>query len=229
MDSKFCTGLFEGDNANGVRLSMGLTGGDFWARVGGCRNAYRGDSGGGADEIDFTKVLAVCDIESSEIGISGVVHEADKSYLYAVRSVNCAGIEEQSLGVLERISFDAEGAIIAKTCNSVLDVTVEQVRESKARISWRYCPINEQVECTGFCVYSNGGSGEVDFVNAISSVKYTRKGVFSFESDKLVPGKWRFCVGAVSALGYERMSPEIVIEIDAGIVSGVGVIETKVI
>ncbi|MCF7956137.1 MAG: hypothetical protein K9M75_10070 [Phycisphaerae bacterium] len=222
MDAKFCAGLSEGDSANGVKLSMGITGGDFWARVGGCRNIYRSDGDGGVEEIDFSKVLAVCDIESNAIGISGVVHEAGKSYLYAVRSVNCAGFEEQSLGGLERVSFNQDGTIVGKTCNTVSDVTVDRTWESKVRISWRYCPINEQAKCVRFCVYSNGGDGEINLSEVTGSVDYSRRGVYTFESDRLDPGKWRFCVGAVSGSGYERMSPEIAVEIASIPITGGG-------
>ena len=230
MDSKFCTGLFEGDSAGGVKLSMGLTGGDFWARVGGCRNVYRGDGGGSAEEIDFSKVLAVCDIESNAIGITGIVHEAGKSYLYALRSVNCAGFEERSLGGLEKVSFDAEGAIVGKTCNAVSDVTVERTKDSQVRISWRYCPINEQEKCVGFRVYSNGGDGEIDFSEVIGSVDYNREGIYTFQSDHLDFGKWWFCVGAVAESGYERMLPEIAIDISSMPIAGGGnVIDAEVI
>jgi len=229
MDAKFHNGLSEGDSANGVKLSMGLTGGDFWARIGGCRNVYRGNADGGAEEIDFSKVLAVCDIESNPIGITGVVHEPGKSYLYAVRSVNCAGFEEQSLDGLERVSFDADGTLIGKTCNSVLDIIVEPAKESKVKISWRYCPINEQSECVKFCVYSNGGCGEINFCEVIENIIYNRLAVYTFESDMLDSGKWRFCVGAVSAAGYERMSREITVDIDSAPIADTGDIEAEVI
>lgn len=229
MDAKFHTGLFEGDSANGIKLSMGITGGDFWARISGCRNVYRGDADGGADGIDFTKVLAVCDIEVSAIGVTAVAHEADRSYIYAVRSVNCAGIEEQSLSALEKISFDGSGDIIGKMCNRVLDVRVEHVNTSKVKLSWQYCPINEQAKCVNYFVYSNGGSGDIDLSQAIGSIGYTQAGPYNFESDELVTGKWRFCVGAVSPGGFEIMSPEVAIDIDAGSIAGIDAVNAEVV
>ncbi len=229
MDAKFHTGLFEGDCANGVRLSMGITGGDFWARVGGCRNVYRGDAEGGGEEIDFTKVLAVCDIEVSSIGVTAVAHEADKSYIYAIRSVNCAGVEEQSLSAIEKISFNENGDIIGKTCNRILDLRVEHVSDSKVRLYWRYCPINEQAKCVNYFVYSNGGEGEIDHSQAIGSLSYRHAGVYVFESDELDVGKWRFCVGAQSPEGFELMSPEVAIDIDEGSIAGIDVTNVEVI
>ena len=230
MDAKFYSGLFEGDSANGVKLSMGLTGGDFWARVGGCKNVYRGDGNSGADNIDFSKVLAVSDIESNAVGVTGIVHEAGASYLYAVRSVNCAGSEEQSPGSPERISFDDDGTIIGKTCNAVSDVKIKRTGSSKVRITWRYCPANQQAECMGFRIYSNGAGGVINYCQSIGTVDYTRSRVFSFLSDILEPGKWRFCVAAVTAAGYERMSGEIAVDIEPVPISDCGsIIETEVI
>ena len=56
MDVKFFDSLFEGDSANGVKLCMGLTGGDFWPQIMGCQIIYRGNS---IEDIDFENVLAV--------------------------------------------------------------------------------------------------------------------------------------------------------------------------
>ncbi len=50
MEAKFFSGLFEGDCVNGIKLGMGLTSGDFWPRVNGCLDLYRGES---AYDIDF--------------------------------------------------------------------------------------------------------------------------------------------------------------------------------
>jgi hypothetical protein len=229
MDAKFHTGLFEGDSANGVKLSMGITGGDFWARIDGCRNVYRGNGDAGAEGIDFTKVLAVCDIEANDIGVTAVVHEAGKSYVYAVRSVNCAGVEEHSMSALEKISFNENGDIIGKVCNRVLDVCVEHIDGSKIRLSWQYCPINEQAKCVNYFVYSNGGAGEIDHSKAIGSLNYTHTGPYVFESDELASGKWRFCVGAVSPEGFELMSPEVAIDIETGSIPDVNISNVEVI
>ena len=53
MDAKFFDSLFDGDSPNGIKLCMGITGGDFWAREAGCQNLYRGAS---IDVIDFDTV-----------------------------------------------------------------------------------------------------------------------------------------------------------------------------
>ena len=92
MDAKFFDGLYEGDSPNGVKLGMGLTGGDFWSRVEGCRNLYRGE---GPFDLDFERLVAVGDIDASQI-VSDAAHEAGSVYYYVLRDVNGCGDEVHS-------------------------------------------------------------------------------------------------------------------------------------
>jgi hypothetical protein len=110
-----------------------------------------------------------------------------------------------------------------------LDVRVEHANISKAKLSWRYCPINEQAKCVNYFVYSNGGSGDIDHSQAIGTINYTQAGQYEFESDELVTGKWRFCVGAVSSEGFELMSPEVAIDIDTGSIAGVDATNAEIV
>jgi len=229
MDMKFHMGLFEGDCVNGFKLSMGITGGDFWARIGGCKNIYRSDLGETTEDIDFSKVLAVCDIDSNSVELSGMVHEKGKSYLYAVRSANCAGFEEQGLGGLEKVSFDSDGTIIGKSCNQVSDLNIDQVGSNTVRIVWRYCPINQQAECMGFNIYSDDGCGDIDYSESIGKVEYDRQRSYSLTVEVTEPAKWRFCVGAVSSAGIERMSSEISLDIVTGSICDPGDIQVQVL
>ena len=206
MDTKFYSSLFEGDSVMGARLSMGLTGGDFWARVSGCRNVYRGDADGGAEGIDFSRVLAVSDIESTDVTVSGIVHEASESYLYAVRLANRAGVEEKSFGGVVRVSFDGSEELEGDFCNGILDLSVVRMSGRRVKIRWQYSAAGQKAACDKFFVYSNAGSGRVDFTEPIGTVKYARAGEYAFESAPLVAGRWYFCVGAETAEGKERLS-----------------------
>ena len=80
MDAKFFDSLYEGDSANGVKLCLGLTGGDFWAQVAGCQNLYRGPN---AETIDFDTLLMVAGIDDKSLTVPIFTgHEADRSYVY---------------------------------------------------------------------------------------------------------------------------------------------------
>ena len=56
--------LFSGHTAKASKLGTVLTLGWFWVRVHGCTVLYRGVS---MDEIDFSNVLAVTEIDSDQI------------------------------------------------------------------------------------------------------------------------------------------------------------------
>jgi hypothetical protein len=56
MEAKFFDSLYEGDSPHGIKLGMGLTGGDFWPRIAGCQVLYRGH---GIDRIDFSNTRLI--------------------------------------------------------------------------------------------------------------------------------------------------------------------------
>ncbi len=199
MNAKFFDGLYEGDSPNGVKLGMGLTGGDFWCRVGGCRNLYRGE---GPFDVDFERLVAVGDIDAGQI-VSRAGHEAGAVYYYVLRDVNGCGDELQS-NVMVRAAFDGEGNWIEPGCNDVFDIWAGQIPGPRVRLVWYYSRADEQVECERFNVYADNGSGEIDFENASGSVSYRGKGLYSYESGVLSEGTYRFCVRCESVTGIEN-------------------------
>ena len=56
--------LFAGMSANAFKLGTVLTCGWFWPRIDGCSVLYRGDR---MDIIDFSNVLAVAEVDASQI------------------------------------------------------------------------------------------------------------------------------------------------------------------
>ncbi len=198
MDAKFFDGLYEGDSPNGVKLGMGLTGGDFWSRVAGCRNLYRGE---GPFDIDFERLVAVGDIDANQI-VSDAAHEAGAVYYYVLRHVNGCGDEVQS-SVMVRAAFDGEGNWIEPGCNDVFGIRAGQIPGPRVRLVWYYCPADEQAECERFNVYADNGSGEIDFENVSGTVAYQGKGLYSYESDVLSEGEYLFCVKCRSVNGIE--------------------------
>lgn len=195
MDTKFFDSIFEGDSANGVKLGMGLTNGDFWPRPDGCQNLYGGSS---VNTIDFDKILVVVDIEEDLIKVSGFDPEPCKTYLYILRRANCCGEEEQSMAAAVKVEFDESGNLVESCCNNILSVSAEQVEGTLAQLIWHYCPIDQQAECGRFNVYWDGGSGEIDFETAICVIDYSGPGLYYHKTDQLTESKYVFCVKAIS-------------------------------
>ena len=109
MDTKFFDGIYGGDSANGAKLGMGLTGGDFWPRVEGCCLLYRGL---GMERIDFSRILAVAGTDAIQIGPPAYVsHNSNTEYFYILRKANHCGDEEKALGAAAKVAIDADGEL----------------------------------------------------------------------------------------------------------------------
>jgi hypothetical protein len=201
MDSKFFDSLFEGDSANGVKLGMGLTGGDFWPRASGCQNLYRGES---ASAIDFDTILAVSEVDGDLIAVPAFVeHKSGASYVYVLRRVNRCGNEEWTLGAAVKVAFDDDGNLVGLMCNDIFAVTARQIEGPKVRLVWYYCNIGQGVNCGGFNVYWDNSNGVIDYENKLGAVNYVGPRYYRFETDALSEGRFQFCVRAESECGEE--------------------------
>lgn len=228
MDSKFFDGLFEGDSANGVKLCMGLTGGDFWARGLGCQNLYRGNS---IETVDFDTIVAVSEADAMSIAIANTVeHEAGAVYLYVLRRANGCGVEERSLSAAIKAAFDDQGELIGESCNDVFDVWAEQVEGLRVRLCWYYCPVGQGSACDHFDIYWDDGSGVIDYGDAVAETDHVGSGFYSYESGVLGGGRYRFCVRAVSAGEAENsLAGEVAVEMRSQAAAGMGSLGAEVL
>lgn len=118
MEAKFFSGLFEGDSPNGVKLGMGLTGGDFWSRILGCQNLYRGEV---YTDVDLERIVASVDISDDTVRVaSWFEHERLVAYRYMLRRANVCGDEERSGRAVVQVRFDEAGELVADVDSSVL-------------------------------------------------------------------------------------------------------------
>ncbi|HEG43861.1 MAG TPA: hypothetical protein ENH94_07430 [Phycisphaerales bacterium] len=201
MDTKFFDSLYEGDSANGIKLGMGITGGDFWPRISGCRNLYRGED---LPLIDWSKLINVSTSDPGSI-ISGQEHQPGEIYFYAIRLANFCGYEEHTFGAVVKVVFDDNGDLVVESgCNAIFEIKGRQVSGSVCRLTWYYAPINQSEEVAQFNVYSDGGAGEIDYDNIISTVAYSGPRYYSFDSEVLAKGVYRYCIRTVSVSGKEN-------------------------
>jgi len=202
MDAKFFNSLYEGDSANGVKLGMGLTGGDFWAQVAGCQNLYRGPN---ADDVDFDTLLVVADIDEESLSVPSFAgHQALSSYVYVLRRVNGCGDEEHTFGAAVKVSFDGQGNLIETGCNDIFALAAKQIQGPKVLLVWYYCPVSQADKCVSFNIYWDNGSGEIDYVNKLAAVDYAGSRYYSFETDVLSEERYQFCIRAESASAQEN-------------------------
>ena len=204
MDAKFFDSLYEGDSPNGVKLGMGLTGGDFWPHVAGCSVLYRGSS---MEGIDFASLLAVAEVEASEISPpSYILHNSGSIYFYVIRRANICGHEEHTLAAAVKVSVDANGELAEPQPSNVFETRAEQIDGNKIWLVWYYCPIKQQSPPACFKVYYDAGTEQIDYENPIATIGYAGRRFYSYQSDVLDGDKYLFAIRAEDAGGVENAS-----------------------
>ncbi len=228
MDSKFFDSLYEGDSANGIKLGMGLTGGDFWPRIDGCSVLYRGPA---MNLIDFTYLMAVTEMESSEISPPCYVpHDNNSTYFYVLRRINGYGYEEHTLAAAVKVSIGSSGELADPRPNDVFEAMAEQVDDSKVRIVWYYCPIEQQSLPAHFNVYCDAGTEQIDYENPISTISYASRMFYSYKSDVLDAGKYLFAIRIEDTIGTENTSLTLIrVELYSGSPAEINILSAKTI
>jgi hypothetical protein len=201
MDSKFFDGIYEGESANGCKLGMGLTGGDFWPRINGCLNFYLGED---TMIIDWDAIIDVESIDAEPVSVH-VPYDFSRTYYCAIRRANFCGNEEQAFDAVVRLVFDDNGILVEEAgCNDVFEIISKQVANSKCRLIWFFSPMDQSDGVKHFNVYSDGGTGNIDFVSPPEIVKYSEPGFYCFDTDSLAEGHYKFCIRSVTNDGKEK-------------------------
>ncbi len=186
--------LFAGQTADAFKLGTALSLGWFWMRTSGCRVLYRGLSMG---QIDFDDLLAVVNVDAESISPSDyLAHTSSMTYFYAVRCVNSCGQEERTLGAAAKVAINANGDLAAPKPNGVFALAAEQVESDKVQLLWYYCSLDQQTGPSCFKVYYDGGTGQVDFQNALAEITYVGGRFYTCRSDSLADGRYLFAVRA---------------------------------
>lgn len=194
--------LFAGMTANAFKLGTVLTLGWFWLRVAGCSILYRGENMGA---IDFANILAMADIEDSEISLpSYIQHNNSSTYFYVIRRANNCGIQEQTLAAAVKISTDTNGELVQPQPNNIFEVKAEQMDGNKIYLLWYYCPIEQKTEPVRFNVYYDAGTGQIDYQNPITAISYAGRVFYSYKSNTLDPGRYLFAIRPESIGGTEN-------------------------
>lgn len=192
MESKFLReALFGGMTSNAFKLGTVLSLGWFWQRIAGCHTVYRGQDG----NIDYDKIQAVMNLNDSQISIANQNLPANTIWHYIRRQVSDCGLESEDSPACV-VVVDSTGAMIGKTPNQPLNLTIEKLSNARLNLRWRYSKLGEEVTPTGFKIYMDSGSG-FNFASPDATVLYSRgDGVeFRWTSDPLTHGQlYRFCV-----------------------------------
>jgi hypothetical protein len=194
--------LLGGQTANGFRIGTAIFRGWFWARVKGCRLVYRG---GSMETIDFDRILAVTDADASEISLpSYLAHEPGQVYFYVVRCSNGCGRIERTLQAAVKIGIDGNGEMQEPRPNGVFGLSGGQQQDGNIEIIWQYSPIGQESPPEKMMIYSDGGTGEIDYQEPMATVQYNGRKFYRFQVSPADDGRYQFVVRAADARGNEH-------------------------
>jgi hypothetical protein len=225
MEAKFFDSLYSGDSANGVKLCMGLTGGDFWSRPAGVQLLYAGQD---SNNVDFGKITAALDMDEDCFEV--LPQPPFVQWFYVVRRVNCCGAEEKTLSASVINGIDNFNNLIKQSCNNVFITAVEQIEGDKVLLKWFYQPLHQAKEISGFGIFYDDGTGVIDYQTPIGSLKYAGRRFYRFISDSLPKANYIFCIRAVAAdSSDDGFLGQIIIQLNKQNPDGPGLLEYKVI
>jgi hypothetical protein len=215
METKFLkSALFNGMTSNAFKLGTVLTLGWFWPRVSGCTVLYRGL---GIEAIDFDNILAVDRIDASQITPPDYIgQEVGTAYFYVVHRVNSYGSEEQSLAAAVKVVINEDGDLAPAEPNDIFLVEARQVESGKAKLVWFYSPLEQESKAVCFKIYCDGGTGQVDYQNAIAVITYVGRKFYSYQTNMLQAGRYLFVIRAEDADGVDDGS---FVEVKVGIIA----------
>ncbi len=220
--------LFNGMAANALKLGTALTLGRFWVRVAGCSALYRGP---GMEQIDFEAVLAVTETDACEISPPDYLpHDNSSTYFYMVRRYNHCGYQEHTLAAATKLSLDADGELQEPLPNTIFAAKTEQVDAGKIRLTWFYCPLEQESHPSYFNIYYDNQTGQIDYENPLAEISYQGQKFYSYKSDLLEPGRYLFAIKAENATGIERnSSAHLSIEIDGTGPNAVTILQAEMV
>jgi hypothetical protein len=156
---------------------MGLTGGDFWARINGCDNLYREDVSGRQAGGD---IVGCGEHGSGQIRAASFVrHKKGGYYIYILRSCSRCGDELLTEGPFSVVHIDSAGNIISADSDRVANISARQVGEGVVRLVWYYSPLGSGDTPVSFRIHSwvQGQRGGYD--EPVCEAAYRGRGVYS--------------------------------------------------
>lgn len=204
----FKDALFAGMTSNAFRLGTVLHLGWFWPRLDGCSLLFRGT---GIENIGFDNILAIDDYDVKLIQPPTYLeHLSDNAYYYVLRRVNSAGDMELTLSAAVKVAIDDSGQLAEPQPNSIFIVKTTIVDGSRAKLIWFYCPLQQHSAVASFNIYGDNGSGTIDYINALAQIPYQGRRFYSYISEQLQLGKYRFAIRSQDSSSTEDASLNVV-------------------
>lgn len=167
--------------------------------------------------MNHEQIQDVAEIDFSQVSIKWQDLPANTIWHYKSRKVSDCGFESQDGTVIAIVMIDASGDALQAAPNPPQNLTAEAVAGGKVRLNWYYSTLNQAVNCDGFRIYMDSGSG-FDFETPTATktpdlplTKTIAGGEFDWTSDALTHGQvYKFCVRAFKTGGGETQNTDFV-------------------
>ena len=234
--------LLNGMTDLAAKLGTMLTQGWFWMRRAGCSAVYRCKDP--ACDVQNAGSVAVVAANTSQIRLpTYLAHEAGSTCYYVVRRFDCCGQQDCTTCAQVCVHIGPDGQLTAPTPNRVFDATIEtryaQSGSSSWTLRWFYWPLDQGAIPREFSIYWDGGTGEIDFANAIAVVAansrsglppYEGRTWYSYRSQPLGAGKYLFAMRAKDAGGAEGLPRALEVRIgNVGVSKGPDILEAETV
>jgi len=201
--------LFHGRTHAAFELGTVLTRGWFWARRAGCAVVYRGPS---LDEVDWTRILCVVKPGAREIALPRhLPHVAGSTECYVIRRFDHCGRQDKTLGAATRLRFASDGRLAPPSPNAIVELAAERIAEGRIRLTWIYCPLDQDAAPAQFHLYRADADGNVDPDGPIGIVRYAGPRCYCLDVPGPVTIRYAFVVRAASAAGTEGRSAIVLV------------------
>ena len=110
---------------------------------------------------------------------SGVTCSGTRVYWHWAEKIGRGGVPAATPGRLTKAVVYSGGAYAGALPNAPSNVRVRQILGLKLLLTWVYNKLDEQIAPTSFDIFSDGGTGTMDWVTPIGNVAYD-------------PGRWRY-------------------------------------
>ncbi|MFH0981573.1 MAG: hypothetical protein V2A79_08550 [Planctomycetota bacterium] len=163
--------LHRGYTPRGIANAVCATNGWSFPRIRGGYNLYRGTPTP-ADIDDTLPVGAAGPTATTVSNFSWRPHAAGTEYFYVLRAIGGGGMESPPSQASVSIAFDGAGAFLGGRPNPPTGLAVAQAAGGRLVLRWSYSARDEEVAPTEFRIYSDGGTGTMDYEHAAAQVPY---------------------------------------------------------
>ena len=185
--------------------------GSIWLNGDGCLMLRRW-SGTNYPRPQAATVVGYEQRPATEVGSGGSATFSNSTvYWFCVDKVSANGILTQAPQSEARVAVWGPGGYKGEIPNTPSHLRVQQIAGPKLRLTWFYNPLDQQVAPQRFDVFSDSGTGTMDWLNPVANVSYVEgRDRYVWTSGVLSDGTtYVYNVLARSATGIYSLIPDL--------------------